>query len=239
MAKIGREDAGASRSPPAVWPSIPPAPVASARNPLLDGRWDFPPLSLRPTLCRAGQTATGRDARGYLKLSTRYSCWSRRMSGTWRGQEGTCGDPRLRAVNRRLAPTQVRILVLPPQRRPAQTCSPSGPSHATPLAWFRSNFAPPDASRTRSVLVARGQGGRSAPAARQVQRSAGGTARGEASGVVKDRRPRRGRPGDRLVCWPAGADRRGSPGVHWQRAGLHAWVTAVVPYAAPRVVATA
>jgi hypothetical protein len=152
---MGSEDAGASRSPPAVWPSIPPAPVASARNPLLDRRWDFPPLSLRPTLCRAGQAATGRDARGYLKLSTRYSCWSRPMSGTWRGREGTCGDPRLRAV-----------------KSPACAYPGSNPGPATsattsadmvtiqarrcdPRARFRSDFAPADALRTRRVVMRR------------------------------------------------------------------------------------
>src|SRR6266540_3412239 len=53
------------------------------------------------------------------------------MIGVGPGWEGTYGEPPLRPVNRRLAPTQVRILVLPPPRRPADTWSPSGPGQAS------------------------------------------------------------------------------------------------------------
>src|SRR6266508_6847030 len=60
--------------------------------------------------------------------------------------------------NRRLAPTQVRILVLPPAPRPAQTWSPSGTGHATHRAGFRSDVAPPDALPTpTAVPVLRGR----------------------------------------------------------------------------------
>src|SRR6266536_3797274 len=70
------------------------------------------------------------------------------MIGVGPGWEGTYGEPPLRPVNRRLTPTQVRILVLPPAPRPADTWSPTGPGRATRRARFRSDVAPPDASPT-------------------------------------------------------------------------------------------
>jgi hypothetical protein len=99
---------------------------------------DFAPPSLRPTTSRAGPGATDGDAEGRMKLPTAHLRTSRPMIRAKRGRNGNRGEPPLRPVNRRLAPTQVRILVLPPAPRPAQIWSPSGPGHATRRAQFRS-----------------------------------------------------------------------------------------------------
>ena len=45
-------------------------------------RRDFPPLSLRPTLGRAGRAGTGGDAEYRPKLSTGRLCTSRAITGT-------------------------------------------------------------------------------------------------------------------------------------------------------------
>src|SRR6266540_2207823 len=118
------------------------------------------------------------------------------MIGVGPGWEGTYGEPPLRPVNRRLAPTQVRILVLPPPRRPADTWSPSGPGRATRRARLRSDVAPADALLTRC-----GRGGPwwrpSRVAGRRPLGGRSGGCRGwdrsrPGERIVQDRRPRLG-----------------------------------------------
>src|SRR6266540_3140063 len=118
------------------------------------------------------------------------------MIGVGPGWEGTYGEPPLRPVNRRLAPTQVRILVLPPPRRPADTWSPSGPGRATRRARLRSDVAPADALLTRC-----GRGGPWWRPSRVADRRPLGGRSGGCRGwdrsrpgerIVQDRRPRLG-----------------------------------------------
>src|SRR6266511_1735819 len=125
------------------------------------------------------------------------------MIGVGPGWEGTYGEPPLRPVNRRLAPTQVRILVLPPPRRPADTWSPSGPGRATRRARLRSDVAPADALRTRWALVAPEQGGRSASAGGSIRRVPG-------VGPQPARRAHRPRS-QASAWWAAGIGWFGSP----------------------------